>query len=538
MYNSGYRGRSSYSSRNRRSRSHKGAWFAVLLLIAIAVVGGLVYKFVIAAETPAEKSVTKLQFDSTVTPAEQQEIAKAIKAQAIAFDGSIKVSVSTTFDATNTANVLNAYVPVTNVYAPRQTVTKDELSSLPLYISPKIVGDARSSIAEILQIDATKLTETSSTVDDLNTMDVAIVPASQLSTNVKLLRLDDGYYLDTFQKGALFRQAIFTGKDSAKLSSLKLNSLPAKDTTFTVNQTGVTALTRIMMKKLNQVGDPTYFSKDIGAFLAATDLTHISNEVSFKAGCGYSNTAFCSDPRFIETLKASGIDLVELTGNHNNDTGNEYNTETINLYHSLGWKTFGGGLNTAEAAKFYLADQKKSKVAFLGYNYPDSPSGTPIAHATTAGANSFDFDKIKKDIETAKTQSNFVIVDVQFWECYAYPAGFVEYPECDQPIGDQKEVFRRLVDLGADMVVGTQAHQPQTYELYKGKPIYYGLGNLYFDQTQWPGTERGIILTHYFVGGKLIQTKLSPTVYDTALQTRLMTDAAAVSLLERLNAAR
>ena len=94
------------------------------------------------------------------------------------------------------------------------------------------------------------------------------------------------------------------------------------------------------------------------------------------------------------------------------------------------------------------------------------------------------------------------------------------------------------MDLGADMVVGSSAHQPQTYELYNGKPIYYGLGNLYFDQTQWPGTERGIILTHYFAGGKLLQTKLAPTVFDADLQTRLMTNDQSLTLLERLRVAR
>jgi len=208
------------------------------------------------------------------------------------------------------------------------------------------------------------------------------------------------------------------------------------------------------------------------------------------------------------------------------------------LYKSLGWQTIGGGLNTEEAAKFYTADQKGSKVSFLAYNYPDTPNGNAISGATTAGANSFDFDRIATEIESAKKLSNFIVVNVQFWECYAYPDGYLEFPQCDGPIPKQKEVFRQLVDLGADMVIGSSAHQPQTYELYNGKPIYYGLGNLYFDQTQWPGTERGIILTHYFAEGKLLQTKLAPTVYDTDLQTRLMTNDQALSLLERLRLSR
>jgi poly-gamma-glutamate synthesis protein (capsule biosynthesis protein) len=84
------------------------------------------------------------------------------------------------------------------------------------------------------------------------------------------------------------------------------------------------------------------------------------------------------------------------------------------------------------------------------------------------------------------------------------------------------------------MVVGTQAHQPQTFELYNGKPIYYGLGNLMFDQTYWPGTERSLILTHYFVNGKYVQTRISPTVYDKSYQPALMDEANAESYVTRL----
>lgn len=96
--------------------------------------------------------------------------------------------------------------------------------------------------------------------------------------------------------------------------------------------------------------------------MSDADLTHVSNEVSFRDDCSYSNTAFCSDPRFIETLKDSGVDLVELTGNHNNDVGSQYNTNTINLYRSLGWNVFGGGLNTEDAAKFLLQIKNNRKL--------------------------------------------------------------------------------------------------------------------------------------------------------------------------------
>ena len=128
----------------------------------------------------------------------------------------------------------------------------------------------------------------------------------------------------------------------------------------------------------------------------------------------------------------------------------------------------------------------------------------------------------------------FAIVNIQFYECYAYPDQRIAYPRCDQPIENQKEFFRHLIDLGADIVVGTSAHQPQTFELYQEKPIFYGLGNLFFDQIYWPDTRRSLILTHYFDGSKYLQTRISPTIYDDSFKTRLLDQAESQDFLSRL----
>jgi poly-gamma-glutamate capsule biosynthesis protein CapA/YwtB (metallophosphatase superfamily) len=525
---------SNYSNRQRLShrlpKSRHSFRSRIILILLIVALGLGVYAYF--KPTP-EKAAERLRFDASVGVDEQAAIKDAIKEQGKTFTGKTTAKAETVLSLDNATQAVGVYVPVTNKYAARQTITKGELGEVSALVSDE---QALEGLSTALGVDVKPLTGQPA---DISESAIAFIPAAQLTPDVKLLGFEGSYYLDNFTSGAVFRKITFEGGGASALADLKLNSLPGKDQTFKIIQSGVTALTRRMMTKLDQVGDPKYFSKDIGAFLADADLTHVSNEVSFKPGCEYSNAVFCSSPEFIETLKASGVDLVELTGNHNNDTGRQYNTDTINQYHSLGWHTFGGGLNNAEAAKPYLADQKGSKVGFLAYNYPDSPNGGAISTASSAGANSFDFDKIESDIKKVKEQgAQLVIVDVQFWECYAYPEGYVEYPICDQPIPNQEEVFRKIIDLGADMMVGSSAHQPQTYEFYQNKPIYYGLGNLYFDQTQWPGTERGIILTHYVSGSKLLQTKLTPTVYDKAFQTRPMDNADAVSLLERLGNAR
>lgn len=508
-------------------------WLIPLIIIFAFIVAALSY--VMLKPSSIIHTSDSLQFDASVTSGERLAITSADRAQANHMHGQIHVDTVTI--STQPDHILEAYVPVTSFNAARQSISKNDLGSIQVYVSADVDQTIRQAIRATLGLKPGQPEAYDKKPEDLTDKDILFLPADQLTPKVKLLKFDGSYYLDEPSKGAVFRQVVFANEPSP--DKLVLNKLPTKATILTINQTGVTALARTMQQKLQTNNDPRYFSDKIGSFLASADVTHTSNEVSFKAGCAYSHTSFCSDPRFIETLKASGIDVVELTGNHNNDAGNQFNTDTINLYHSLGWGTFGGGLNSTEASKPYVINMKSSEVAFLGYNDADGPNSGVIATATTAGGNPYDASKTKSDIERAHKQASFVIVDVQFLECYAYPsAGYVEFPECDKPIPNQAETFKKLIDDGADMVVGTQAHQPQIYELYHGKPIYYGLGNLYFEQTQQPGTERGIIITHYFSNGKLLQTKLSPTFYDTDLQTHLLAEDQATAFLQRLINAR
>ncbi len=481
-----------------------------------------------------EPIVNELSFDESVSDSEQAQISDAID-PLIEYEQNIAASIQTSTTTDKLSSVLGVYVPVMDAYAVQQRITSEQLVGTEIVVPDSLDQEIQSALASILSVTVTAK-PVNNHVLELQPDEIAFIPIDQLNFRYKLLHFDDSYYLDDFISGAIFRQVSFDGDESNQVSNLTYNSLQTSNEIYTVNMTGVTALTRVMQRKLAQVGDPLYFSEFIGDFLSDADLTHISNEVSFLENCSYSNSSFCSPPEFIETLKASGVDLVELTGNHNNDRGAAANAATIELYENLGWETLGGGLNTEDAAAPVNISAEGSNITFLGYNYPDGPG--VIASETAAGGNPYDRDQIIADIAAAKEASDFIIIGIQFWECYAYPDGYIEYPTCDVPIGQQESVFKDLIDLGADMVVGSSAHQPQTYEIYNDRPIYYGLGNLYFEQTSWPGTERSLILTHYFNAGELIQTKITPTVYDSALQTRLMTDEEAAFLLQRLSDAR
>jgi poly-gamma-glutamate capsule biosynthesis protein CapA/YwtB (metallophosphatase superfamily) len=529
-----------YSNHAQQTKK-KRLGLKLLMIAVLAIVSVGIYLLVFNSLSIEERIDKYITYDQTITDLEKNKIEDYIITQEIKLDSELLIGSKISEKITNANYVSDSYLPVMDVYAIKQNITNEELSNVDIIYDVAIEPVLANQINNYLKNKNTEIKNANLSQIGLSEEQVAIIASKSLNSDLKLLAYNDNYYLDEFTNGALYREIIMEGNDSEKLNNLKFSETLNSEQVYKTNITGVTALTRVMIRKLQEVGDPTYFSEKIGTFLADADLTHVSNEVSFKPNCTFEQSSvlsFCSPPEFIETLKASGVDLVELTGNHNNDFGSESNSETIEQYRSLGWGTVGGGLNNEDAAKPYLADSKGTKLAFLAYNYPDSPNGGAISGVETAGANSFDFAKIESDIAAAKEVADFVIVNVQYWECYAYPDGYVEFPECDVPIGQQEANFKKIIDLGADMVVGSSAHQPQTYEIYNGKPIYYGLGNLYFDQTSWPGTERGLVLSNYFVNGDLIQTKITPTVYGEDLQTRIMTEEEADYLLTRLQQAR
>lgn len=413
----------------------------------------------------------------------------------------------------------NIYVPVTDFYNPKTSISSTELATI-----------AESSPTTDPELDATS---------------VWLIPVSELNNHLKLLAVDDNYYLDTFNSGAYFDYLKVSGEDADDVQKVKsliqelLPTFPNQDTVLTFAQTGVTALSRGMNAKLDAIGgDATYFAANIGEFLSGFDLTHTSNEASFAANApsAKGSMQICARPAMIDTLTAIGIDIIELTGNHNQDCGDEAALATIEQYQSLGIKTFGGGVSAVAAAEPLQIAEKDTNVTLLGYNL--STGGYTLDN--TPGANFYTKEKAAADIAAAKARGDFIIVDIQYYECSAY-ASETEDPTCDRAdsaAGDQVGFFRELIDMGADIVVGTAAHQPQTYELYGDGVIYYGLGNLFFDQIWWPGTTRSLILAHYFYKGKLLQTRLIPTVYDEAMQVELMDTAATEAFINRLNLVR
>ena len=81
------------------------------------------------------------------------------------------------------------------------------------------------------------------------------------------------------------------------------------------------------------------------------------------------------------------------------------------------------------------------------------------------------FDKVFAEIEKLRPQVDFLVVT---------PHWGVEYQSL--PTEKQRKWATEFIDSGADAVIGSHPHVIQNIEEYRGKKIYYSLGNFAFDQ--------------------------------------------------------
>ena len=354
---------------------------------------------------------------------------------------------------------------------------------------------------------------------------LAILPFERLSPDWKVMKVDgaspldsefypDQYYLGIPISASGDNQDIFQGISS--------NRDPNKMTSVVL--TGVTALVRATAWTMETQGI-NYPALDINKWLQDADILHISNEVPFMDGCPFPNPSqvglrFCSDPRYIQLMETIGTDVVELTGDHFGDYGPEAMLNTLEMYKQRGWPYYGGGANIQEAQDPVFFEHNGNMIAFLGCNAKGG--GYATAGPQYPGAVACDLEKMTRQIKNLREQGYLPIATFQHFEYYTYPA---------QP--DQIRDARTLTQAGAVIVSGSQAHQPQSFEIKNGSFVHHGLGNLFFDQIYEipPNTASAFIDRHIFYDGKHISTELLTIKFIDFARARPMTASEREGLL-------
>ncbi len=285
-----------------------------------------------------------------------------------------------------------------------------------------------------------------------------------------------------------------------------------RDSHLVVVQTGVTAMTRAFIRSVEKRGSIEYPVEETRKITESADIAVTSNEVSFLEPCRYplkNRMLFCSPLKYFDILRNSGFDVIELTGNHNNDYGRKHNRETIDMIEECGMIYFGGGRNRGDAEKVKYLKRKGVKIAFVGFNQW-GPAG---AWATESGPGAARLSRKSfiRNLKEAVKGSDITIVSVQ-WGNENNPL----------PHKTQVEYFHMASKLGADIMLSSSAHRTMGIEFFMGKFISYGLGNFLFDQMQTVNHRRGVIARHHFYGKRHIETELIPYMIYNYSQPRLL----------------
>jgi len=353
---------------------------------------------------------------------------------------------------------------------------------------------------------------------------VGLVPFQRLEPRLKPLRIDALSVVDNRLQQPDWPLAIRVwlhgwGESTDGLPAYPgERDLPASnrdpDKLTVLVMTGVTAMARTTAWKMEVYGDYAYPARVVGPELAAADITHISNEVPFVQDCVASAAlnllTLCSKPEYMAALDEVGVDIVGLTGNHQNDFGYAAMLNSLQVYAEHNLPVYGGGANDAEARKPLLVSDHSNRLAFLGAN-----SHGPVhawATADNPGSARFDMDNMRLDVAALRSDVDVVLVEMQYTEAYQ-----------TEPLTLQKADFEAISAAGADIVTGVQAHQPQALAFTANGLILYGLGNLFFDQMNWWETRQGLIARHTVYDGRHISTELLVTVLEDWAQPRWAT---------------
>ena len=169
-------------------------------------------------------------------------------------------------------------------------------------------------------------------------------------------------------------------------------------------------------------------------------------------------------------LRRMGFNLFSMANNHAFDWGDEGFKKTKA---ALGEAAFGAGTYD-EAYKVKIVEKEGMKIGFLAVSFA-AYKGVfdDVTNHDGLGCAYINDLKVNHVIIEAKKEVDYLFV---------LPHDGIEY--IDIPMPETISRYRDFIDYGADGVIGTHPHCPQGWEEYKGKPIFYSLGNFLFNSKE------------------------------------------------------
>jgi poly-gamma-glutamate capsule biosynthesis protein CapA/YwtB (metallophosphatase superfamily) len=211
--------------------------------------------------------------------------------------------------------------------------------------------------------------------------------------------------------------------------------------------------------------------------------------------------------------------------NHIMDYGADGMSDTISWITSHGWLYCGAGETLADARKPAVLVYGMSRIALLSYN--ERPPKEFYATVSGSGTAPLNIDSAEADIRWCQQRNNLVIVNVH------WGVEMTTYPQ-----REQRNIAHKLIDAGADAVIGHHPHCPQGIEVYKGKLIFYSLGNFITGYTTYGQTDNIVAALHINSRSQIKRAEIIPVAgknKEIKHAVRFINGRRAVMLLRDIN---
>ena len=254
--------------------------------------------------------------------------------------------------------------------------------------------------------------------------------------------------------------------------TMALPALPQRGKGLAVAFTGDILLDRGVRERIEADGVEALFTPRMDSLLKSADFVvgNLECPATDIHAPVLKKFIFRAEPKWLNTLRRHGFTHLNLANNHSVDQGRRGLMSTIGNIRKYGMVPVGAGRNMDEAARPVLVADKPRKVFLLTSvtipleNFPllrNKPSPSRLQVESLCDSVTM----LKK-----RFPGSCVVVNLHWGAEHTLKPKLV-----------QRRDARRIIDAGADAVIGHHTHTLQSSEYYKGKPIFYSIGNFIFD---------------------------------------------------------
>lgn len=276
-------------------------------------------------------------------------------------------------------------------------------------------------------------------------------------------------------------------------------------------------LDRGIRKKIHEHGVDYPFEL-VAPFISGFDLAFCNLECPVSAQGTSTGKVYCfrADTGFFTGVENAGFDIFSLANNHIIDWGLAACLDTRDLIERHGLVALGVGKTDHDARTPRIIRKHGLTFAFGAY------VGKPLTGMLSAGPAQASCDEIVREIQQIRDRVDFVIISMHWGTEYEHI-----------PENHQVKWAHRLIDAGADLIIGHHPHVLQSFEVYKERCILYSLGNFVFDQRHLYQRQSGVF-SCVFRKGRIDSMMFYPVLLED-LRPGLATDSARTLIFEQMS---